>query len=115
MLFSGSAGSFLVGFASGFFTREIVEIGKKNLGPFFEKAGKTSSQMIEKGKESLAQIQENFEDLVAEFRANSPSEAKATPTPPSTKQKKAAGTEAKAKQKAKPSKSTRQLSSEGAL
>ena len=96
MFFSGSVGSFLLGFGAGFFSREAYEFGKKNLSPVMKNASEASKEWFEKGKESLAHLQENFEDLVAEFKAHT-----TQPEKPETAKKKKAPTKAKGKAKNK--------------
>ncbi len=70
MMFSGAGfgGGFMVGFGVGFLSREIVIISMAVAKPITKSLVKASMMTYEKGKETLANMKETFEDMVAEVR-----------------------------------------------
>ena len=61
-------GGFLVGFGTGFVSREITKIGLAVAKPLTKSVVKAAVTSLEKGKESIAYFGESFEDLVAEVK-----------------------------------------------
>ena len=61
-------GGFLVGFGTGFVSREITRIGLAVAKPLTKSFVKAAVSSLEKGKESIAYFGESFEDLVAEVK-----------------------------------------------
>ena len=71
MFFGPGFGSgFLVGFGAGFVTREIVSIGVGAAKPVTKAVVKSGIATFEKTKENIANLGENFEDLVAEVKSS---------------------------------------------
>ena len=69
-MFSGFSGGFFMGFASGFFSREIVKVGSKVSKPLVDKLTKFGEETVSQSKERLSHVYESFEDIVAEVKSN---------------------------------------------
>ena len=71
MLFNGPSFGlgFATGFGTGFFSREITKGLQISAKPIAKAVFKTSIQILEKLRETLALAGETFEDLVAEARS----------------------------------------------
>lgn len=61
---------FVVGFGTGFVSREIANASRDTLKPLAKEVVKTSMNAVDKGKEAVAHFSELVEDLIAEIRSD---------------------------------------------
>ena len=63
------ASGFIIGFGSGFLSREIAKQGKKSLAPIIAKTSDFKSQIYDKALTSVANIAESIEDFIADLQS----------------------------------------------
>ncbi len=70
MIFGGPGfgGGFVVGFGTGFISRELAMLTMAIAKPLAQTMVRASMLGIERSKESLAHLKETFEDMMAEVR-----------------------------------------------
>lgn len=78
---------FVVGFGTGFVSREIAGAAKRGLKPVAKEMVRSGIQVVDKSREAFAHVGEAFEDLVAEIRSEGKSTATETKPAKTTKKK----------------------------
>lgn len=67
--FTGFSSGFLLGFGTGFISRDLLANESSYLRPFVKGAMKTSMNAWEKGMEAMSSLGETLEDIMAEIRS----------------------------------------------